>query len=141
MMKIKDIKQLNNLLEELLQSYENECVEFKEAKNDFDSKKLGKYFSAIANEANLRGKEYGWLIFGVEDKEHLIVGTQYRNSTKSLNSVKKKSQKTLLSKSLLLKFMNLKRKANECFYSKFLLHLKEFQWLIQDTITLVMVKN
>lgn len=44
MMKIKDIKQLNNLLEELLQSYENECVEFKEAKNDFDSKKLGKYF-------------------------------------------------------------------------------------------------
>lgn len=48
MMKIKDIKQLNNLLEELLQSYENECVEFKEAKNDFDSKKLGKYFSAIA---------------------------------------------------------------------------------------------
>lgn len=93
MMKIKDIKQLNNLLEELLQSYENECVEFKEAKNDFDSKKLGKYFSAIANEANLRGKEYGWLIFGVEDKEHLIVGTQYRNSTKSLNSVKKKNRK------------------------------------------------
>ena len=93
MMKIKDIKQLNNLLEELLQSYENECVEFKEAKNDFDSKKLGKYFSAIANEANLRGKEYGWLIFGVEDKEHLIVGTQYRNGTKSLNSVKKEIAK------------------------------------------------
>lgn len=63
-------------------------MEFKEAKNDFDSKKLGKYFSAISNEANLRGKEEGWLIFGVDDKTHSIIGTQYRNSPKSLNSVK-----------------------------------------------------
>ena len=51
-MNIKDTQQINSLLDELLQSQEDECVEFKEAKNDFDSKKLGKYFSAISNEAN-----------------------------------------------------------------------------------------
>ena len=87
-MNIKDTQQIDSLLDELLQSQEDECVEFKEAKNDFDSKKLGKYFSAISNEANLRGKEEGWLIFGVDDKTHSIIGTQYRNSPKSLNSVK-----------------------------------------------------
>lgn len=57
-----------------LNRIENEVVEFKEAKNDFDSSKLGKYFSAISNEANLKRKAYGWLIFGVEDKKHQIVG-------------------------------------------------------------------
>lgn len=35
---------------------ENEIVEFKEAKNTYDFNKLGKYFSALSNEANLKGK-------------------------------------------------------------------------------------
>ena len=87
-MNIRDTQQINSLLDEFLQSQEDECVEFKEAKNDFDSKKLGKYFSAISNEANLRGKQEGWLIFGIEDKTHRIVGTQYRKGSKNLNSVK-----------------------------------------------------
>jgi hypothetical protein len=33
---------------------ENEVVEFKEAKNGYDFNKLGKYFSALSNEANLK---------------------------------------------------------------------------------------
>ena len=37
---------------------ENEVVEFKEAKNTYDFKKLGKYFSALSNEANLKGKPF-----------------------------------------------------------------------------------
>jgi putative transcriptional regulator len=77
-----------DIFQHLLSGIENEIVEFKEAKNDFDSSKLGKYFSAISNEANLKQKEYGWLIFGVEDKKHQIVGTQYRSTPKSLESVK-----------------------------------------------------
>ena len=79
---------ITDIFQHLLSSIENEIVEFKEAKNDFDSSKLGKYFSAISNEANLKQKEYGWLIFGVEDKKHQIVGTQYRSTPKSLESVK-----------------------------------------------------
>lgn len=77
-----------DIFQHLLSGIENEIVEFKEAKNDFDSSKLGKYFSAISNEANLKRKEYGWLVFGVEDKKHKIVGTQYRSTPKSLESVK-----------------------------------------------------
>ena len=38
---------------------ETECVEFKEAKQNYDFGKLGKYFSALSNEANLKGKTSG----------------------------------------------------------------------------------
>jgi ATP-dependent DNA helicase RecG len=80
-------------LEEILQSLrnltaENEVVEFKEAKNGYDFTKLGKYFSALCNEANLKGRPYAWLIFGVENKRHNIVGTQYRPNRKDLDSLK-----------------------------------------------------
>ena len=47
---------------------EIEWVEFKEAKNSYTFNKLGKYFSALGNEANLKNQPYGGLIFGVEDK-------------------------------------------------------------------------
>ncbi len=68
---------------------ETEWLEFKEAKTQFDSNKLGQYFSAIANEANLKDREYGWLIFGVEDKQRKIVGTAFRNTPTQLESLKK----------------------------------------------------
>lgn len=69
-------------------SAENEIVEFKEAKNSYDFSKLGKYFSAISNEANLRGRSYGWLVFGVEDKNHRVVGTAYRSKRADLDKLK-----------------------------------------------------
>jgi ATP-dependent DNA helicase RecG len=58
---------------------ETEVVEFKEAKNVFDFKKLGKYFSALCNEANLKGKKDSWLVLGVENSHRNIVGSQFRN--------------------------------------------------------------
>lgn len=67
---------------------ETEWLEFKEAKTNYDFNKLGQYFSAISNEANLKGKAYGWLVFGIEDKRRSIVGTAYRNSKTSLESLK-----------------------------------------------------
>jgi ATP-dependent DNA helicase RecG len=67
---------------------ENEIVEFKEAKTGYDFNKLGKYFSALSNEANLKGKTYAWLVFGVEDKKRLIVGSQFRPKRKDLDSLK-----------------------------------------------------
>ncbi|MDZ7579872.1 MAG: ATP-binding protein [Deltaproteobacteria bacterium] len=47
---------------------ETEWVEFKEAKNNFDFDDLGRYFSALSNEANLNGQPAGWLIFGVTNQ-------------------------------------------------------------------------
>ncbi len=67
---------------------ENEIVEFKEAKTGYDFNKLGKYFSALSNEANLKGNPYSWLVFGVENKNHAIVGSQFRSQRKDLDSLK-----------------------------------------------------
>lgn len=69
-------------------SAENEVIEFKEAKTSYDFTKLGKYFSALSNEANLSGKTCAWLVFGVENKRHDIVGTAYRHSRKELDKLK-----------------------------------------------------
>lgn len=44
---------------------ENEVVEFKEAKNGYDFTKLGRYFSALSNEANLKRQPAAWLVLGV----------------------------------------------------------------------------
>ena len=68
------------ILDKLISNWENEVVEFKEANNDFDKNKIGKYFSAISNEANLRNVQFGWLVFGVRNKDRLVIGTDYRNT-------------------------------------------------------------
>ena len=73
----------------LNQPSENEVIEFKEAKNSFDLDTLGKYFSALSNEANLKGKAAAWLVFGIEDKTHKIVGTAYKQNGTELQKVKK----------------------------------------------------
>ena len=74
-------------LQEFLESSETEVLEFKEAKKDFDFRKLGKYFSALSNEANLLSQKEAWLIFGIKD-DKTIVGTNYRNSNETLQSLK-----------------------------------------------------
>ena len=68
--------------------HENEVVEFKEAKSDYDFNDIGKYFSALSNEANLRGKPEGWLVFGVTNAMK-VVGSNYRNGGRSLQNLKK----------------------------------------------------
>ena len=67
---------------------ENEVVEFKKAETNFDIDELGKYFSALSNEANLREREFGWIVFGVWDKKHEIVGTSFKNGEVALNKLK-----------------------------------------------------
>ncbi len=82
-------KELEYILQQLRSlGAENEVAEFKEAKNSFDFSRLGKYFSALSNEANLKGKPCAWLVFGVENKHHSIVGSQYRPQRKDLDSLK-----------------------------------------------------
>ncbi len=62
-----------SLLKSLLSlSAENEIVEFKEAKTQFDKDKLGKYFSALSNEANLKGKLQAWVVFGVRNDKTVV---------------------------------------------------------------------
>lgn len=72
----------------LIDTWENEVVEFKEVSNDFDTDKIGRYFSALANEANLRDVDAGWLVFGVSNRTRTVVGTTYRPERERLDGLK-----------------------------------------------------
>lgn len=81
---------LTSILEALLSlPAETEVVEFKRARHGFDDHDLGKYFSALSNEANLKGKERAWLVFGVENETHEVTGSYYKNTRPALDAMKK----------------------------------------------------
>ena len=62
----------------MFSDWEGETVEFKEASRDYSTDKIGSYFSALSNEANLHGSDAAWLVFGVRNKTRAVVGTDYR---------------------------------------------------------------
>lgn len=80
--------ELKELLNKLVTVWENEVIEFKQAGKDYHTDKIGEYFSALANEANLRGFERAWLVFGVNNKTRTIVGSDYRPEPERLQSLK-----------------------------------------------------
>ena len=69
--------QLKEKIADLIDFFENEVAEFKEARSNFSFNDIGKYFSALSNEANLRGLTEAWLIFGISDNKEFI-GTEFR---------------------------------------------------------------
>lgn len=83
-----DSKALQELLTTLIARWENEVVEFKRAGDGFSTDDIGKYFSALANEANLRDQDRAWLVFGVDNKTRKVVGTDYRPEPPRLQSLK-----------------------------------------------------
>jgi len=76
------------LLATLIERWENEVAEFKRAGDGFSTDDIGKYFSALANEANLRDHDRAWLVFGVDNKTRKVVGTDYRPEPARLQSLK-----------------------------------------------------
>ncbi|MGM8898665.1 MULTISPECIES: RNA-binding domain-containing protein [unclassified Psychrobacter] len=62
------------------QPTEQEWLEFKH--NFHSPDEIGKRISALANGACLTGKKFGYLVFGVEDETHDIVGTSFNPKTK-----------------------------------------------------------
>lgn len=85
---IYDEQTLRRKLQEMMTRHEDEVVEFKEAKSNYNFNDIGEYFSALSNEANLRGKMEGWLIFGVSNVP-AIVGSNFRKDGHGLQSLKK----------------------------------------------------
>ncbi len=76
-------------LDRLLQlPAETEWVEFKEARASFDSDDLGRYFTALANESNLKAQPAAWLVFGIQDKPRKVVGSRYRPHRPDLDNLK-----------------------------------------------------
>lgn len=80
-------QQLIEKIRKMIIDFEDEVVEFKEARTNYSFKDIGKYFSALGNEANTRGFKEAWLIFGVTNKKE-IVGTAYRQDG-NLQNLKK----------------------------------------------------
>lgn len=67
----------------LVESAETEHLEFKEAKNQFDTTRLMRYCIAIANEGG------GYLVFGVTNKHpRKVVGSQAFATPEALNKIK-----------------------------------------------------
>ena len=77
------------LLGRLIVDWEGETVEFKEAGSDFDTDRIGRYVSALCNEANFAGMDSAWLVFGVRNRTREVVGTSYRTEPDRLNSLKR----------------------------------------------------
>lgn len=85
---MKTPEELKKIVERLIDTWENELIEFKQVGSDYNTDKIGKYFSALSNEANLRGFERAWLVFGVDNATRCVVGTDYRPEPERLQSIK-----------------------------------------------------
>ena len=69
--------QLSALLVELTSlSDETEWVEFKH--NNANPEEIGQYLSALANSAALHDRETAYLVWGIEDGTHNVVGTTFK---------------------------------------------------------------
>lgn len=71
-----NVQELTSLLDRLLrESHETEWLEFKDS--NYEPQILGEYLSSLANAACLAGKPRGYLVFGIQDQTHAVVGTQF----------------------------------------------------------------
>lgn len=69
--------QLKELISELVKlPHESEWVEFKQ--NFHSGQEIGERLSALSNGACIHNQPFGYLVFGVEDKTHLIKGTTFK---------------------------------------------------------------
>lgn len=71
------MQEVEVLILRMLDNVENEVVEYKQAKRNYDFDDLGRYFSALSNEANLRKAACSWLLFGIRN-DRTVCGTAYR---------------------------------------------------------------
>ena len=70
-------EQLIELLHELQKyPHENEWVEFKH--NFHSAEEIGERISALSNGACIHNQSFGYLVFGIKDKTHEIIGTDFR---------------------------------------------------------------
>lgn len=71
-------EQLNDLLEELVaQPSETEWIEFKLNKGSISNEQIGEYISALSNGATIVNKPFGYLVWGINDNSHAVMGTNF----------------------------------------------------------------
>ncbi|MDR0231582.1 MAG: putative DNA binding domain-containing protein [Dysgonamonadaceae bacterium] len=71
------IEQLILLINELkINPSENEWIEFKH--NFHSCEEIGEKISALSNAACIHGQPFGYLVFGIQDKSHAVIGTDLK---------------------------------------------------------------
>src|SRR5436305_10419666 len=74
---VSSTQDLRDILQHIRASNrESEWVEFKV--DDDEPSEVGEYISALANSAALVGKRFGYIVWGVNNTDHEIVGTKVR---------------------------------------------------------------
>lgn len=69
-------EQLNNLVQKLVTlPTETEWIEFKTTY--VENTKIGEYISAIGNATTLSGRSFGYVVWGIDNTSHEIVGTTF----------------------------------------------------------------
>lgn len=81
-MNISKLTDLTNQLVAL--PAETEYVEFK--LNNSSAESIGEYISAMSNVAALMGQSFGYVVWGIEDETHKIVGTQFNPKLKKIGN-------------------------------------------------------
>jgi predicted HTH transcriptional regulator len=73
------IDELHRILSDLRSlPAETEWLEFKSN----NAQEIGEYISALSNAACIHNEEFGYLVFGVDDKTHRIIGTKFSPNQK-----------------------------------------------------------
>lgn len=98
------MENLSVLVKELCKvESENSCIEFKHS--NYNQDMIGKDISALANGAAYEEKDCAYMIWGVDDKTHEIVGTDYdQYSLKIGNQEIESWLRTMLSKNANFEF-------------------------------------
>lgn len=82
---IRNEKYLVDLVKYLIKyKKETEWLEFKT--NYYQAEEIGKYISALSNSATLCGKPFAYMIWGIDDETHEIVGTNFDVTKKKVGN-------------------------------------------------------
>lgn len=74
---VRNTEYIKSLVNEIIKlPNETEWIEFKH--NNENPQMMGEYISALSNSAALNGKTNGYIIWGVDDTTHEILGTTFR---------------------------------------------------------------
>ncbi len=76
---------INAIIEEARkQPYELPWIEFKH--NNYTPHEIGEYISALSNTAALFNQEHAYMIWGVDDKTHDLLGTTFQPQSEKVNN-------------------------------------------------------
>ena len=80
----RGVEYLASLVQELCKLSETEWVEFKV--NVREPQQIGEYLSALANSAAMAGKAFAYMLWGISDADHAVVGTSFKPCSEKIGN-------------------------------------------------------